>query len=83
MHLNDVDQIIVDGCGIPQFNGVYTLVNGFRQNGALVYTKKGKWGVHVRNCVILRTSSHSWCIGHWNGLIDMRAGEPASNVLQK
>ena len=24
VHLNDVDEIIVDGCGIPQFNGVYT-----------------------------------------------------------
>ena len=77
---NDIDQIIVEGCGNTEFNGVYTLVYGFREDGAPVYHKRGKWKASSnKDFVIYRAKvfhSHHWYIGHWNGIIDGGSGRP-------
>lgn len=81
---NEVDQIIVSGCGTSQFNGVYNLVSGFRQYDAPVYTKK-EWGPS-KDCVIYRgfntcRGQVDWYIGHWNGDVKTGSGEPHCRPL--
>jgi len=64
--VNNVNQVIVEGCGMSYFNGTYTKVIGQTSDGAPVYSQG-------RMCVIYRDSMsmepNSWYISNWNGNI--------------
>lgn len=68
-----IQQIIVEGCGMPEINGTYArnetsqrgLVHSADDRGASVFSKKGEWKGEEVDFVIYRTSSDwwwQWCI---------------------
>ena len=86
---NNVDQFLVEGCGVSIFNGVYNRVADVVQEGAPVYCKKVNEGIVTlagqKNMlpfylVIFRSSHHGrsnhWCIAKWYGDINAGIGLP-------
>jgi len=64
---DSVYQVIVNGSGILEVNGVYNRLEVLH-GGALVYTKRGLWKGEMVDFAIFRKSfgkSNHWYIGYW------------------
>mmetsp|Transcript_17191 Transcript_17191/g.37096 ORF Transcript_17191/g.37096 Transcript_17191/m.37096 type:complete len:411 (-) Transcript_17191:162-1394(-) len=69
-HTADVNEMLVEGCGIAEVNGTFKRVIGALRHSAPVYSKKGNWVGKTVDFVMCREYSVScrflyWSIGIW------------------
>lgn len=84
---NNVDQIVVEGCGKPEFNGIYKKEVGQLHNCAPIYMKRST-DITSKDTAIFRETSTSWGIGRWwnvgqgiPGLVYYTSPNNANNLL--
>jgi len=66
---NNVDQVIVEGCGNFHFDGTYTKIVGKMCNGAPVYGKED-YDYIYRDSTSMGPSN--WFIGYWDGNVSSK-----------
>lgn len=75
-----INQVVVEGCGIPDFNGTYKKETFMMYQTAPVYSKKVLWkGKEVTFAIFMPSfNTYNWYIGTWIGDIDSGVGPGTS-----
>mmetsp|Transcript_17190 Transcript_17190/g.37095 ORF Transcript_17190/g.37095 Transcript_17190/m.37095 type:complete len:401 (-) Transcript_17190:162-1364(-) len=84
-HTADVNEMLVEGCGIAEVNGTFKRVIGALRHSAPVYSKKGNWVGKTVDFVMFRgyslSESSIYCkIGFWRGDIRSGHGDPRGSL---
>jgi len=71
-----INQVVVEGCGISAFNGIYKKEEGMMYQHAPIYSKKRLWeGKEVTLAIFMPSATkYNWHIGTWIGDIDGEGG---------
>jgi len=72
---NNVDQIVVEGCVLPEFNGTYKREIGSLHNDHALYLKQQE-GFSRDSSAIYRNVKGRWVIGKWHGVYNVGGGHP-------
>jgi len=75
-----INQVVVEGCGIPDFNGTYKKAATVMFQNAPVYSKKRLWeGEEVTYAIFMPSATkYNWHIGTWIGDTDSGGGPGSS-----
>ena len=60
--LSNVDQIVVEGCGNPQYNGTYK-----QEAGWLIFMKRSSDNTSKNTAIYRNAAGTRWVISEWNG----------------